>query len=102
MVESIIGKYLMDRGLKFDGFCTTSGKKETIRYGEHPVYEFDDLKGDIENIGFIVTMQDENFKRIKPDLDRHHCSYYRDGVLEADFAYKMGYRGASWYIGKIR
>jgi hypothetical protein len=96
------GKYLDEHNIPYDGFCCSKRADDENTYCGHPVYEFDELAEDLNNIGFVIAMQDENYERIKPQLVRLRCKFFRDGLFEGDFAYDMGYRSASWYIGKIR
>lgn len=95
-------QYFTKIGRVYEGFCCSKRENGNTEYCNHPVYEIEELKDDIKNIGFIIVMQEENFRRVKPTFDRLGCNYYRDGIFEGYFSYELGYRGASWYINQIR
>lgn len=94
--------YMKKLGYTYEGFCCSKRMPGEVEYCGHKLYELSELIDDIENIGFIVAMQDENFERVRTDFEKLKCNYYRDCHFEGDFAFELGYRGASWYIGKIR
>ena len=94
--------YLNKLGYTYEGFCCSKRMPGESEYCNHKVYEFNEIKHDLRGVGFIIALQDENFERVRPTLDQYKCHYYRSGVFEGDFCYELGYRGASWYIGKIR
>ncbi|MBP5553346.1 MAG: hypothetical protein J6X94_00585 [Lachnospiraceae bacterium] len=94
--------FLNKYGYKYEGFCCSQKTENQSRYCQHPVYELNELSDDFSNIGFIIAMQDENYNRVKQDLKRLGCKYFRDSKLENLFSFELGYCGDSWFIGKIR
>lgn len=94
--------YLKKLGYSYDGFCCSKRMPKETDFCGHKIYELNELEDDLHNIGFIVAMQDENFERVKPMFEKLKCNYYRNCYFESDISFELGYRGASWYIGKIR
>lgn len=84
--------YFNKMGIKFDSFCVTRRKPGKFRYCDHPVYELEELKSNLDDIGFIVAVGGNStgvvIQNLKTLVDRS------DIFFEPKFQEEMRYEWA--------
>lgn len=86
-------EYFEQRGIAYDGFCSTKRKPGKYEFCGRPIYIFDEIKQELdENIGIVVAIEhaQDVIAMLQREMNQRHFFYDLD--LGKELRYQLGYQ----------
>lgn len=85
--------YMELHQLDYEAFCESRKKPDKNQFAGHAVYSLAELEADLENIGFIIALQELNAKEVVPMLKQKIGDYhiFYEPLFEAEMRCQLGF-----------